>query len=120
MNEIIGEMLLQDAAELERKDIANVRVDDNMYVLTNYLRQYGAACMFYQGVLSKFAMTVGTDFYILPSSVHEVILLPVRKDYTKEKLQEMVRQVNRTQVAEEDVLSDNIYLYSKKMRKILF
>ncbi len=120
MNEVIRETLLQDAAEIEREDVHQVCVDDNMYVLTNYLRQYGAACMLYPTVLSKFAMTIGSDFYIIPSSVHEVILLPARKDYTKEKLEEMVRQVNKTHVAQEDVLSDSVYIFSKKIKKIIF
>ncbi len=120
MNQILREMAREDPSDLTREEMEQVRVDSHMYVLTNYLRRYGAICMLYPGVLSRFAMTVGADLYILPSSVHEVILLPAKEAYEKEKLREVVRQVNETQVAAEDILSDTVYLFSRKMKKILF
>ncbi|MDE6186451.1 MAG: hypothetical protein K2G39_13645, partial [Lachnospiraceae bacterium] len=70
-----------------------------MYVLTNKQKLYGAACMLYPGVLKGFAEKINRDFYILPSSVHEVILVPADADTDREALCEIVTEINRTQVA---------------------
>lgn len=120
MNDLMGELIEGDIDSLEDINIDVTLVDDHMYVLTNYLRHLGAAVILYPGVLSRFGMAVGCDFYILPSSVHEVILLPAKLCYEKSRLQELVAHVNRTQVAAEDYLSDTVYLYSRKLRKILY
>lgn len=120
MNDLMGELMAGNIDSLDDTDIDVTLVDDQMYVLTNFLRHFGAAVILYPGVLSRFGMAVGCDFYILPSSVHEVILLPAKSCYEKNRLQELVAHVNRTQVAAEDYLSDTVYLYSRKLRKILY
>lgn len=89
-----------------------------MYVLTNEQKLYGAACMLYPGVLKAFAEKIQRDFYILPSSIHEVILVPADKDTDKNALHEIVTDINRTQVAEEEVLADSVYFYSKNKDKV--
>ncbi len=119
MAEIMRESIMGEELELTEKELENFPMDESIYVLTNYLRQYGAAAMFYPNVLNRFSMAVGGDFYIIPSSVHEVLLLPAR-DYKQEHLQQMVVQVNETQVAPEEVLSNSVYRYSKKLKKILY
>lgn len=91
-----------------------------MYVLTNKQKLYGAACMLYPGVLKGFAEKVNRDFYILPSSVHEVILVPADADTDREALCEIVTEINRTQVAEDEILADSVYFYSKNLDKILW
>lgn len=91
-----------------------------MYVLTNRQKTYGAACMLYPGLLHEFAGKIRQDFYILPSSVHEVILVPACVDATGEALREIVTDINRTQVTEGEVLSDSIYYYSRNRDKILW
>lgn len=80
-----------------------------MYVLTNRQKMNGAACMFYPGVLEDFGKKLGRDFYLLPSSVHEVILVPADETVSKEALWEIVTDINRTQVAEEEILADSVY-----------
>lgn len=89
-----------------------------MYILSNKKGINGASCLLYKNVLSKFAGQVDSDLYILPSSIHELILIPYSPDIKKEALLEMVRDVNRTQVADEEVLSDRVYYYSKVNKKI--
>ena len=84
-----------------------------MYVLTNNTRLNGAACIFYEDVLKKFADTLQTDLYILPSSIHEVILLPKLARYDAMNLEDMVREVNTDGVSREEVLSDNVYIYCR-------
>ena len=46
------------------------------YVLSNKLRNYGAACIAYPHVLEMIGGILGTDYYVLPSSVHEVVIVP--------------------------------------------
>ncbi|NBJ93415.1 DUF5688 family protein [Parablautia muri] len=90
-----------------------------MYVLTNQQKLYGAACMLYPGVLKAFGEKTGQDFYVLPSSVHEVILVPATPGTDERTLWAIVTEINRTQVAEDEILADSIYYYSRNMDKIL-
>ena len=93
-----------------------------MKVLSNRQQLNGAACMLYPGVLDQIAAQMGCGFYILPSSVHEVILLPDRGEEDPGSLKSMVVQVNRTQVPREDILTDSLYCFDpaqKAMKKIL-
>lgn len=90
-----------------------------MYVLSNRQKLYGAACMLYPGVLKAFARQQKKDLYILPSSIHEVILVPADQEIGHEELREIVTEVNRTQVAEDEVLADSVYYYSAVKDEIL-
>lgn len=91
-----------------------------MYVLTNRQKINGAACMLYPDVLRVFGEKIGRDFYILPSSIHELILVPDDESVSKEALWEIVTDINRTQVAEEEILADSIYYYNRKKDRILW
>lgn len=82
-----------------------------MFVATNKCKLNGASVILYDGLLAKFAEKVGGDFYILPSSIHETILLPVTGDMDVDYLIDMVRSVNAAEVSPEEVLSDNVYKY---------
>ena len=84
-----------------------------MYVLTNKQKLLGAACMLYPHVIEDFAKRMEKDVYILPSSVHEVILLPFSEHISKESLVEMVTEINSTQVEEYEVLADSVYYYKR-------
>lgn len=84
-----------------------------MYVLTNSRRLYGASCMLYPRLLEQIAGTLGADLFILPSSVHETILLPAANRSHHEELVDMVTDINQTELAPEDVLSSHVYYYSK-------
>lgn len=87
----------------------------NIYVMTNQTGIYGASVLLYKNILKKFSKSLNNcDFYILPSSIHETILLPVSGKYSKENLKEMVFDINRTQVPFDEVLSDQVYKYSFK------
>lgn len=98
----------QIAALLELEEPGNL---PPLYVVTNECKHHGAAVLLYDGVLEGFAERCGSDFYILPSSVHETLFLPVPPDTDGCALPELVRGINAEQVAPEEVLSDNVYLY---------
>ncbi len=82
-----------------------------MYILSNRHRINGAAAMLYEGVLKKFAGNLGSDLYILPSSVHELILIPKCEAPSPLTLSDMIAEVNDTQVSREEILSYSLYEY---------
>ena len=90
-----------------------------MKILTNSRKTHGAACILYPGVLDGMAQEMGSDFFILPSSIHEVILLPDTGYGDNEELKGMIREVNSTQVALEEVLSDTLYRYDRADKRVV-
>lgn len=90
-----------------------------MYLLTNKYSVQGAACILYEGVLERLAEKLGADFYIIPSSIHEVLLIPDRGELDREGINEMIREVNESQLELEEILSDHAYYYSRKENRIL-
>lgn len=85
-----------------------------MFVLTNTKGMFGAVAMTCDVELECFAKRIGKGFYILPSSVHEVILVPENKEFCIEYFASMVREINETQLDPTEVLSDSIYYYDKE------
>ena len=94
----------------------NARVP--MYVLSNERKSYGAASMICPGVMEKVDQLFPEGFYILPSSIHETLIIPKDGAMTPKELGEMVREVNRTEVLREEVLSDRVYEYDREKGKI--
>lgn len=84
-----------------------------MYVMTNHLKLYGATAMLFPEELKRIADEWGCDLYILPSSVHEVIVLPDLKEEV-ETLREMVCDVNKNQVDKVERLSNSVYHYIRE------
>ena len=86
---------------------------ESCYVLTTRRQMYGAAALFYPGTQSMVAETLGEDFFAIPSSVHEFIIIGESQVEDPETLRHMVIEANHIVVAPEDVLSDNLLYYSK-------
>ena len=91
-----------------------------LYIMTNTTGTAGAATMLYENALKEFSEKLDTDVVILPSSIHEILLLPYEesKDRDMKELGEMVSEINRTTVAVQDVLSDSVYLYKRVTKEI--
>lgn len=89
-----------------------------MYVLTNATGNRGAAGMFDIELLKATAEKLQSDFFILPSSIHEVILVREDMSSSKEMLREMVVEVNRTQLEDDEYLSDNVYYFNRKRESL--
>lgn len=85
-----------------------------LYVASNQERLHGAGVITYPGFMEKAAERLGGDFYILPSSLHEVILVPDTFEISAEELQNMVQSINAEQVEPKDRLSDYVYHYDSK------
>ena len=91
-----------------------IQADDIMFVLTNSLRSLGAACILYDNLLMQIGDFLKENFYLLPSSIHEMIIIPESQAPSHDTLNEMVVEVNETQVEPEDVLSDHVYYYNRE------
>ena len=112
--EIIGlHQVLKDMTEehidVEQKD----EFHGWAYVFTNRSRIKGAAAMLRTDLLNRFAEAHGSDLFILPSSVHEVILLPAKEDENTAELRRIVRETNEEIVNEEEWLSDEVYYFRR-------
>lgn len=91
-----------------------------MYVLTNDDHIHGASTILYRNgqqlkeCLDELKMRYGVnDMYIIPSSIHEWILVPALPDITKEHLQSICQEVNQKQVPDTEFLSDNIFSFDE-------
>lgn len=89
-------------------------IKSQMYVLTNTYKTWGATACLYSGVLKTAAEQFGKDLIILPSSVHEVIIIPQDNITEFRDLSEMVKNINEHDVLLEEVLSDSVYRYCWK------
>ena len=84
-----------------------------LYVLTNRARQYGAYYLTDTEVLSEISRKLDSDLYLLPSSVHECMVVPVNSWQDPEDLAQMVWEINREQVSADEYLADSVYRYSR-------
>ena len=91
---------------------------ETAYVLTNMEMKYGAAMITQPEVLNKLEQLFPEGFYVLPSSVHEVLIVPDNGEMELKMLGEMVREVNKNEVERQEVLSDRVYSYDKEKHQI--
>ncbi|MEF9839474.1 MAG: DUF5688 family protein [Lachnospiraceae bacterium] len=109
MKTVLEEMLTLNIAE---------DTEDYMYVLSNPMKNFGACCILYDGILEKIGNRLGGNYYILPSSVHEVIIIPENQSPEKKELRIMITEINETQVAEEEILSNVPYYYVREKKQL--
>ena len=89
-----------------------------IYVLSNEDMHLGAVTMFYPGLLAVIAKELDGDLCILPSSVHECLIMPMEADTDIGALKKIVKKVNETEVEEEDILSYNVYRFSRRSGRV--
>lgn len=97
---------------------SSFRSPSPFYVLSNSRGINGAVCMLYPDVLKNFAEGTESDLLILPSSIHEVLLLPNPGAYSYKSLSDIVSYINHSEVPMAERLSNQIYLFSRKDEKI--
>lgn len=95
---------------------AGMSLDDDMdvpfVVASNKAGAYGAGVIFIDGVLDEITDRFGTDAIVIPSSVHECLIVPVSEEMPV--FSSMVKEVNATQLAQDEILSDHAYLFEKE------
>jgi antirestriction protein len=111
MNEVMVEMMGREQAEMMGIPIDG---EEQMFVATVPDKIHGAGIIAYQDFMDQAAERVGGDFYILPSSIHEILIVPDNGQMDLAQLQDMVREVNATQVLPEEKLTDNVYHYDSQ------
>ena len=113
MMEVMADMMGLDPMDLS-EDMA-----PPMYVMSNESKINGAAAMIFTDKLQEFAEAHETNLFILPSSIHEILLIPESAEMNVQDLKDMVMQVNATEVSPEEVLSDNVYFYDKDSKQLM-
>ena len=93
-------------------DLDLVPEKERVYVISNDYEYFGANALMYKDVIENIAKKIGTDCYILPSSVHDLVVLSTEVFEKKSQLIKLVRETNNDHVRISDRLSDNIYLFS--------
>ena len=111
MNEVIKELMGKEAYEIAN---GTGNVEESVYVATVPDKDSGAGVLSYQNFMDQAAERVGGDFFILPSSIHEILIVKDDGEMKAELLRNMVQQINRTELMPEDKLSDNVYHYDSK------
>ena len=93
-------------------------LSSSMHVLSNRRKEFGAALIVDPKVQRMCFRKLGEDYYVLPSSIHELILLPASQTVCREELDELVQEVNESCVSREDYLSGHAYFYSSCIGQI--
>lgn len=88
------------------------------YIITCRSKRYGAAALFYPGVMERAAEILGEGYAVIPSSLHEVILIPDSRNTPVKELQSMISDGNKTVVTPAEVLSDNVYAYDRQRKRL--
>lgn len=118
MNEAVywqaGDVMPENLLEANQLPVT----DCPMYVITNQRTYNGAVAMLYPEVLDRMCDLFSKGYYILPSSIHDLVIVPKNADMTPGELGEMVRDINKNMVEREEVLSDHIYEYDRDKRRL--
>ncbi|MCD8248840.1 MAG: DUF5688 family protein [Lachnospiraceae bacterium] len=99
-------------------DLATVNKNEPMYVLTNMRKQYGAAYILDEEIMGQIADWLEADLIILPSSIHEAMVIKETEIIDIELCREILRIGNQTQVFEDELLSDEVYRFDRESRQL--
>ena len=98
-------------------EVADTETEE-MYILCNKKKAGGAGVLLYDRILEELSSKLESDLYILPSSIHETIIIRADKDKNISDLQDMVKNINNTVVSTEDILSDKVYHYIRSNKEL--
>lgn len=90
----------------------------NLYLLSNTEKLFGSSTILYDGVLETLAAQVNSDLILIPSSVHEWLILPFEKSMDINVVTEMICDVNSSEVKQDEKLSDHPYVYRRDTKQI--
>lgn len=125
MQEMVMDLLLQkwnpvtpEEIKLVEKEAYGMSSAVPMFIMTLRGGSFGAVCMYMEEWMEQFFRKCGRGFFILPSSVHELILIPEGNGETADSLRKMVREVNEACVSPEEKLSDSVYYYDPAKKRV--
>lgn len=121
MNEVIKTYLEESDDEILQSYVEDFSVSEpgGLYVLKTDRDCYGANVILRKDVMKMIGGMFNDDFYILPSSQHEIIVLSVNQSPPFEALQRMVREINETEVDAQDRLSDDLFYYDRERGRVM-
>ena len=99
-------------------DFARREPELPLYILSNREKYFGSIWITDSRVLEVIGQKLREDYYVLPSSVHECMIVPVSLPAGVRELQEMVKEINDTQVEPEEVLANTVYRYDRKKARL--
>ena len=112
MSEVLKDLISENDGELFES------AKEEMFVLTNKEKYLGAVLIYFPDVLYDISTRLKEDFYMLPASVHEWVIVPVSRVEDERLLFSMVKDINDREVLEEEILSYYVYYYSINSQKI--
>ncbi len=120
MVQVLCDIMEDEAPDTYDNDACIEEFSDSMpmYVLSNENRIEGSACMLYLDVIKNFANRIESSLYIIPSSIHELLLVPAEDFTDSGHFKNMIKEVNDTQVKKEERLSYSLYCYDRKKDRI--
>lgn len=116
LQEKISEMLIFEYIEAE----AAANVYPPIYIMTNEASYYGASMILDEENLEQIARLLDGDFYLIPSSIHEMLCIPVNSDLDKDFLKYLLEDVNKTQVLPEEILEWHLYRYHADKKELTY
>lgn len=93
--------------------------DIGMHILTNVQKLDGAAAMFYPDIMDEIERQMGGKVTIIPSSVHEVIVIPADASQSEKEFAEMIAEVNKTEVAVQEILGYRPLVYDEITKEVV-
>ena len=107
-------MMSSEEREMLQESIRESSQMPTFFVVTNQQRIDGAGAIFYPEVMDNLGELLGQDYFILPSSIHEMLVLPDNGEVSADELRMMVTEVNATQVAPAERLTNDVYHFDTK------
>ena len=118
MAKLMRQMMMDEEVELEQALDVLANSKEYMHVC-GYRSLAGAACILNKELMQSFSVEVEADILILPSSIYELILLPMKGSYSLERFVQIVDEVNRNVVPANEILSGHIYKYDRSKDEII-
>lgn len=107
--------ILSDLDDLEEYSANHIRP---LYVLTNSEKLFGASTLLYPDLISSIAERMNRDLLIFPSSIHEILLLPLAESEHPTDYDSIIRDINQSHLLPDEILSDHAYYYSRREDQI--
>lgn len=105
--------LKQAGYSMNLLDEPDVMLEERMYVLTNDRSIYGASAIMYEGITEKIGNMVRGNYYVIPSSTQEVMIVPVKRAPDARELMEVLKSANETVVSKDEFLSNRLFMYDR-------
>lgn len=117
LNRLMERFMHAGEIELEQEEDLTNEEKIDMIVVSNELGINGASAVLYDGVIEQIANEHDSDLYLLPSSIHEMIVVPSGDEDLHKTFSSMVNNINQRYVDEDEVLSDRVYIYRREEKK---